>query len=87
MDVGEVADELALDFDDGYLLLPQFLELRWLSAAVQPAAGEVRRLLDEMSGPGSPWSFEDLRRDVRWSEVRAAAIETLGNINRGTYIQ
>lgn len=32
--VGGSADELALEFHDGYLLVPQFVERQWLQAAV-----------------------------------------------------
>jgi hypothetical protein len=42
-------DELALEFDDGWRLLPQFISNGWLNEAVGEAAQQIDQLLSEMS--------------------------------------
>src|SRR5687768_11247694 len=70
--VGGSADELALEFDDGYVLAPQFVERQWLDAAVVDPLRALNDLLQSMSGPGNAelWDAAALESSPRWSEVR-----------------
>ena len=86
VEVGNV-DELALAFDDGYQLLPQFIDRRWLPEGIQTAADEIDRLFARMSGSEGPWSFDELRGDSRWIEVRSLAIHALSEIDGGAFVQ
>ena len=67
-------DELALDFDDAYLLLQQCQQLD-LSAAQRDAVADVDRLLAQMTGPErrALWTEAALRRAPEWGRIRSAA--------------
>ena len=67
-------DELALDFDDAYLLLRQCQQLE-LSAAERDAVAAVDRLLERMTGPEHRilWTEAALRHAPEWERVRDAA--------------
>lgn len=66
------ADELALDFDDWFAMSERFLSAKQIGA-LEP----IMSLLDGMSGPGGPWSEEDLRTDARWEQIRGLAKRAL----------
>lgn len=70
-----LADELALEFDDGYLLVPSFIEGGWLSSGVQEFLAPIEAALTSMSesGDGDVWTIEALKTDHRWEEVRVLA--------------
>jgi len=71
--------ELGLEFDDGYLLLDQWVEAGWVaSAAVQPIAA-LNSMLDQMSGEGNAalWTREALRQHEAWRKVRTLAVAAL----------
>jgi hypothetical protein len=76
-DVGQSADELALEFDDGYVLLWHFIPENWLALDIRPILDEINRLFDDMSGPTGPWSFDELESDPRWEQVRGLAQRAL----------
>ncbi|WP_326568946.1 hypothetical protein VSH64_45580 [Amycolatopsis rhabdoformis] len=62
------ADELALEFDDWLVrardaLAPGLLTL----------LDELNALLEDMSGPTGPWSFEALATAPEWARVRELA--------------
>lgn len=69
------ADELALEFDDGYRLLPQFVRNDWLaSQVIEPLAG-LDTLLEAMSASGNAdlWTVEALASSPQWEEARCKA--------------
>jgi hypothetical protein len=79
--------EIALDFDDAYLLLRQCQQLE-LSRAQYDAVAAVDRLLSELTGPErrSLWTEEALRSAPEWERVRdaaRAALRVLGYLSRG----
>jgi len=73
------ADEMATEFDDGLLLLPQFVAAGWLSHEAADRLTAVDALLEKMSGPekASLWSIEALYARAEWEAVRAAARDAL----------
>ena len=69
------ADELALEFDDGFRLLGQFVRAGWIG---EPAAARLRKLdglLADMSGAHNAelWTVDSLRTSPRWAAVRISA--------------
>ncbi len=70
-----VADELALEFDDGFQLLPQFVEHGWIPTHAAEKMREFDKLLSAMSGPGKPeiWEVSALGTAEAWADVRKKA--------------
>ncbi|MFI5609458.1 hypothetical protein [Amycolatopsis sp. NPDC051903] len=66
------ADELALEFDACFAPLKEVLP-----AETAEVLGELNVLLNEMSGPTGPWSFEALAAAPEWERVRALATRAL----------
>ena len=70
-----LADELALEFHDLHLLVPQLMAQRVLTQQQSEAIDAVSRQLDAMSAcqDTSLWMEEALRRHSDWVEVRRLA--------------
>lgn len=68
-----LVDELALDFDDGFRLVPTFIERGWLNTTALPVPAEIDQHLDSMSGEHNAvlWQHEALARRTEWVQVRA----------------
>jgi hypothetical protein len=68
-------DELALEFDDGYLLLSQFVANEWLPQRVVEPIAVLNTLLSDMSGPEQTelWGLEALAGSPLWGNVRHQA--------------
>jgi hypothetical protein len=68
-------DELALEFDDGFRLLPTFIERGWLNATAMPVLAEIDQRLSSMSGAHNVglWQVEALSSRTEWDHVRASA--------------
>lgn len=81
VDVSHSADELAMEFEDGYALLWYLIPERWLAEEVRPTLDEMNGLLRGMSGPTGPWSFDDLGSDPRWEQLRLLARRALSEID------
>jgi hypothetical protein len=85
--LGHVPDELALDFDHAWGLVPQLAERGWVSAEQLAALARVDQLLTAMSDRAAPdrrllWSLDGLGADARWAAARtlaAQALEALGD--------
>ena len=73
--VAPLADELALEFHDLHLLVPQLAVQRVLTQQQSEAIDAVSRQLDAMSAcqDASLWMEDALRRHVDWVEVRRLA--------------
>ena len=67
------ADELALEFDDGFPLVPAFIERGWLSETALPALVPLDEQLTAMSGGDRLWHAEALAVQPEWDRVRALA--------------
>lgn len=74
-----LADELALEFDDGYTLLSTFLRNGWLKQESAEVLADIARALTAMSGRENEaaWAVEALASDARWEEVRQLARKAL----------
>ncbi|MGQ0630124.1 MAG: hypothetical protein ACT4P1_03720 [Sporichthyaceae bacterium] len=72
--VGDLADELALEFDDTLRPLAPLLEQ--LSGAQQILLG-LRRIDCALNDPDLAWTFEDLAASPAWIEIRALASSAL----------
>jgi hypothetical protein len=74
-----LADELALEFDDGFLLLPQFVEQGWLPDRLAEHLCELDKLLAAMSEPEKAeiWDISALATAEEWTEVRRHAASVL----------
>ena len=73
--VAPLADELALEFHDLYLLVPQLTAQRVLTRQQSEALDAVSRQLDAMSAcqDTSLWLEDALRRHPDWVEMRRLA--------------
>lgn len=74
-----VADELALEFDDGCLLLPIFVEHGWLPDGCVNFLAPIDAALDAMSSRSEAdvWNVEELASSPEWEEVRSMARQAL----------
>ncbi|GGN99770.1 hypothetical protein GCM10010112_93870 [Actinoplanes lobatus] len=70
-----LVDELALEFDDGFRLVPTFIERGWLNDTALPVLAEIDEHLSSMSGEHNAglWHVEALTRRTEWDQVRALA--------------
>ncbi|WP_258904005.1 hypothetical protein [Actinokineospora sp. UTMC 2448] len=77
-----VVDELAHEFDEGYLLLSAFISNGWLPANAREQFGPIDAALAATSGDGHQdvWAVEALATDNRWEEVRALARNALNSL-------
>ncbi len=73
--VPDGVDELALEFDDGRLLVRQFEELGWISAVFRAKVDPLNALLEEMSGEtrAELWTRSALMVASEWERVRSLA--------------
>src|SRR5215831_2195645 len=86
--VAPLADELALEFHDLYLLVPQLAAQRVLTHQQHKAVDAVSRKLDDMSTCQDPhlWTEDALQSHADWVEVRrlaAIAAKALHSSRRG----
>ncbi len=74
-----VADELAHEFDDGFLLLSQFVERGWITGATVERLRELDSLLASMSGSENAdlWDLSALESADMWRKVRDFAAGVL----------
>lgn len=72
-------DELALEFNDAFIFLNQFIEDRRVPEATAAAIAAVDKQLDAMSGEKNArlWTSEALATTPEWKEVRALAVRAL----------
>ncbi|GAA3006507.1 hypothetical protein [Actinokineospora diospyrosa] len=77
-----LADELALEFDAGYRLLPQFISNGWLQADVRELLDAIDAALATMSEKENRdvWAVEALATDQRWEDVRGLARSVLTSL-------
>jgi hypothetical protein len=70
-----VVDELALEFDNGFRLLPGFVDRGWIDPVAMPALAELDEQLDVMSGDHNRtlWNAEALATRPEWDRVRILA--------------
>ncbi|WP_212818661.1 hypothetical protein [Polymorphospora rubra] len=68
-------DELALEFDDGFGLVPTFIERGWLSNAAVSVLTQLSSQLDSMSGDHNAhlWCADALSGRLEWDRIRASA--------------
>lgn len=78
--VGPQADELALEFDDLVLLLPQHVERGTVTGEESTAVVNVQRQLDVLQTRNEEgvWYVEALATEPAWAEVRRFAAKALG---------
>ena len=86
--VAPLADELALEFHDLHLLVPQLAAQRVLTHQQCKAVDAVSRKLDDMSTcqDTSLWMEDALRSHPDWVEVRrlaAVAVKAIRSSRRG----
>ena len=72
-------DELALEFDDGWVLLNNFLEGELIPRAAVPGLTRLDGLLSKMSGTDNAnlWTAEALASRPEWDSVRDLALSVL----------
>lgn len=75
-------DELALEFDDGFLLAQQFVDAGWISAETYEGARLLDEQLAELTGAADDdlWTTDALAAAPEWASIRAAAAAVLFTI-------
>jgi hypothetical protein len=77
--LGEAAlsDELALEFEDGFLLLGQFVDAGWLAQEAAEVLQRIGDRLEAMSGQDNAamWDVVALESAPDWNELRDLAGE------------
>jgi hypothetical protein len=70
-----LVDELALEFDDGFRMVPIFIERGWLDGKALPALAAIDEQLSSMSGEHNAdlWQVEALAGRSEWLRVRESA--------------
>jgi hypothetical protein len=79
-----VPDEVALVYDDSYVLVPQLTAAGLVSATQSAALDELDRHFSAMTNAfdkDEVWSLEAMRTDERWHEARRLAAEALRLLN------
>ena len=79
LDIQVPVDELALEFEDGHLLLPQWVDVGWLPADAVPAWNALDAALTAMSGAanGELWTLTALHQAPEWARIRELAVAVL----------
>lgn len=74
-----IVDEMAQEFGNGFLLLPQFVEQGWIPNATVKMLNELDSLLADMSGPEHEnlWDISALEHAEEWAKVRRQATRIL----------
>jgi hypothetical protein len=75
-----VPDEVALIFDDAYVLVPQLRAADAITDAQAEALGQIDRQFSEMSTApdrASLWTLDAMRGNSRWEETRRLATSAL----------
>lgn len=69
----------ALEFDDGYRLVDQWVREGWVARASLATINALNEILDEMSGETNAalWTREALDQHAAWREVRRLALAVL----------
>lgn len=70
-------DEVALIFNDSYLLVQQLKETQILNEFQLAKLNEIDELLEGMSTISRFWTLDSMRNDDQWREVRVQAMEML----------
>jgi hypothetical protein len=73
------ADELALEFNDGFRLATQWVDAGWLPAALVEPMAQLDRLLESMSGPENEplWQTHALDSSQECAAARAIGAKIL----------
>ncbi|MDD6209893.1 MAG: hypothetical protein PUB21_04725 [Bacteroidales bacterium] len=73
-----IADEIALTYDETYVLLPQIAEEdKRFTPQVMETLKELDRLFGEMSEDKTLWDIDQLKENLKWEKSRLLAYEAL----------
>jgi hypothetical protein len=84
-DFVHVLDEIALQYDDAWRLVPQIRQAGLLSDEQHEALARLDRHLEEMSNAAdkdSLWTIETMEGDERWETFRRLAGQALAALGR-----
>ncbi|BBM03580.1 hypothetical protein [Microbulbifer sp. GL-2] len=74
-------DELALDFDDLFLMAPSKLEVGELTSQQFKNLEDLNSMFDQISGVDRYWTASSLSEDREWEEIRKLASVCLRQFN------
>jgi hypothetical protein len=72
-----IADEIALLYNDVYITVPILVTENLISSIVYDILTQIDRLLDSMSQDKSLWNIEMLEKNKYWQELRYLAYSAL----------
>lgn len=76
-----VADEIALLYNDIYLLVPQLVDSGIISSEHIDILFQIDHLFEVMSNDKSIWSTIMLENHANWKQARLLALEALKSLN------
>lgn len=76
-----VTDEIALTFEDGFLLATELKENNYISDSIFKYLVELDNLFNNMSNDKSIWSIEALINHYLWQQTRELAKLILNEMN------
>jgi hypothetical protein len=77
-----VPDEVALIFDDSWLLVEQNLETSHLNPKQIAQLQEIDHLLEQMGGRRDIWTLHSLKTSAQWEAVRISARMVLQSMDQ-----
>ena len=83
-DFVDVPDEIALAYDDIYLMIPQIVKEKVISIRIHKLLEDLNQLFNDMSGNTFFWSMEYFEHGESWKNVRQLAssiLEELDEVN------
>jgi hypothetical protein len=84
-DFVHVPDEVALLYEDAWVLVPQIREAGLLTDDEYGALERLDRHYDDMSSAPDKdwlWTLEAMKRDDRWTKSRQLAVDALATLGR-----
>ncbi len=76
-----VPDEIALIYNESYLIAPQLKDKNLISAKILGMLERLDQIFEEMSEVKPIWTLERLRNDSSWERLRILALDILRELN------
>ena len=85
-DFVDVPDEIALAYDDIYLMIPQIVKEKVISIRIHKLLEDLNQLFNDMSGNTFFWSMEYFKNGESWKNIRQLASSILEKLDEANDI-